>query len=366
MEKLWGATLEVDVNSFKYNVNSIKKYVGKNVDIMPIIKDNAYGTKMNERIDILKDLGIKIVGVAIVDEAVYLRNIGYEGEILILNQISEEEIPALVNYNIIAGIGSIDFLKKIGKHNGAFKVHMEIGTGMGRTGIRPCRTLEYIEEARKQGNIKIDGIYTHFSCSDCDKEYTQSQIESFKMAIAVAKENIKELRYIHCCNSAGIVNFKDAHFNLVRPGLILHGYYPSDDLRDKISLKPCTKLKSRISFIKKVTPGTSISYGRRFITKRDTVVATVPLGYADGVRRSLSNRGSVVISGKKAPIVGSVCMDSFMIDVTDIPGVKVGDNVYIWDNENITLEDVAELYGTITYEVISTISDRVVRRYVEN
>lgn len=366
MEKLWGATLEVNVKNFKYNFNSIKKYVGENVDIMPIIKDNAYGTKINERIDILKDLGIKIVGVAIVDEAIYLRNIGYEGEILILNQISEEEIPALLNYNIIAGIGSIDFLKKIGRYNGTFKVHMEIGTGMGRTGIRPDRTFEYIEEAERQGNIKIDGIYTHFSCSDCDEEYTQSQLESFKKAVKVAKKKIKELRYIHCCNSAGIINFKDAHFNLVRPGLILHGYYPSDNLKDKISLKPCTKLKSRISFIKKVAPGISISYGRRFITKRDTVIATVPLGYADGVRRSLSNRGNVVINGKKAPIIGSVCMDSFMVDVTDLENTKVGDSVYIWDNENITLEDVANLYDTITYEVISTISDRVIRKYVSD
>lgn len=366
MEKLWGASLEVNVSNFKYNINSIKNYVGENVDIMPIIKDNAYGTKINERIDILKELDIKIVGVAIVDEAIYLRNFGYEGEILILNQISEEEIPAIVNYNLIAGIGSIDFLKKIGAHEGIFKVHMEIGTGMGRTGIKPARTLEYIEEAKRQGNIKIDGIYTHFSCSDCDEKYTLNQIEAFKKAVAVAKEHIQELRYIHCCNSAGIINFKNAHFNLVRPGLILHGYYPSEDLKNKISLKPCAKLKSRISFIKKVAPGTSISYGRKFITKRDTIIATVPLGYADGLRRSLSNRGYVVINGKKAPIVGSVCMDSFMVDVTDICNVKVGDDVYIWDNENITLEEVANLYDTITYEVISTISDRVVRKYVEN
>ena len=269
MERLWGATLEIDVDKFKYNFNSIKKYVGENVDIMPIIKDNAYGTKINERIGLLKDLNIKIVGVAIVDEAIYLRNLGYQGEILILNQISEEEIPALLNYNIIAGIGSIEFLKKIGRHDGTFRVHMEIGTGMGRTGIRPSRAFEYIEEAKKQGNIKIDGIYTHFSCSDCDEQYTKRQIESFETAVAVAKEHVKELRYIHCCNSAGIINFKEAHFNMVRPGLILHGYYPSDALRDKIDLKPCAKLKSRISFIKKVTPGTSISYGRKFITNRN-------------------------------------------------------------------------------------------------
>lgn len=245
-----------------------------------------------------------------------------------------------------------------------FKIHIEIGTGMGRTGISPKRIKEFLDESNKYPNIKIEGIYTHFSCSDTDEEYTKKQIASFKEAVSVVQEEIKDLKYIHCCNSAGILNFKEAHFNLVRPGIILYGYYPNDNLKEKINLKPAVTLKSKISFLKEVEAGTSISYGRTFVTKRKSKIATVQLGYADGIRRCLSNKGEIIINNEKAPIVGTVCMDCFMVDVTDLKEVKVGDEVFIWDNKNITVEDIAKIYGTINYEVISTISNRVVREYV--
>ena len=364
MEKLWGARLEVDLSKIVYNINAIKSFVGSGVDIMPIIKDNGYGTKINDKIEILKEAGIKIVAVAIVDEGVYLRKNGYQGDIFVLNQPTSQEIPSIIKYNLIAGIGSISFLHELGKYNNNFKIHMEIGTGMGRTGINPKRVSEYLDVASKYSNIIIEGIYTHFSCSDCDEDYTKLQIKSFNYAIEIAKPRLKDLRYIHCCNSAGILNFPNAHFNLVRPGIILYGYYPSEELKKKIDLKPAIKLKSKVSFIKKVKPGTSISYSRKFITSRDTIVVTVPLGYADGIRRSLSNKGNVVINGMIAPIIGAVCMDCFMVDATDIGDIKVGDDVFIWDNEHITVEDIANIYDTINYEVISTISDRVIREYI--
>lgn len=234
---------------------------------------------------------------------------------------------------------------------------------MGRTGINPKRTFEFLQEAKKYPNVMIEGVYTHFACSDTDEEYTKKQIASFNVAIDVIKRNNVNLKYIHCCNSAGIINYKEAHFNMVRPGIILYGYYPTSELCGKVELKPALKLKTRISFLKEVEEGTSISYGRTFTTKRRSKIATVELGYADGIRRCMSNKGKVVINGKVFPIVGTVCMDSFMVDVTDLEDVKVGDEVYIWDNENITVEDIANIYGTINYEVISTISDRVVREY---
>ncbi len=149
---------------------------------------------------------------------------------------------------------------------------------------------------------------------------------------------------------------------MVRPGIMLYGYFPDETLKGKINLKPCCTLKSKISFLKEVESGTSISYGRTYITNKKTKIANVPIGYADGIRRSLSNKGHVVINGKLAPIVGKVCMDSFMIDVTDFDDVKIGDEVYIWDNKNITVEDIANICGTINYEILSTISNRVIRK----
>lgn len=364
MDRVWEAKLEVNLDNIFHNINEIRKIVGQTVNIMPIIKDNAYGTYLNTRIKDLENNGINIVGVAIVDEGIKLRELGYNGDILILNQPIETEIEAASKYNLIIGVGSIDFLHALGKHKDEIKIHMEIGTGMGRTGIRPSKAEEYIETAKQYPNIIIDGIYTHFSCSDCDEEYTKHQINSFNMALNVAKDKLPKLRYIHCCNSAGIIDFKEAHFNLVRPGLILYGYYPVDYLKYKIDLKPSIKLKSKISFLKTVPEGTSISYGRTFITKRESKIATVPLGYADGLRRCLSNKGKVVINGKIAPIVGTVCMDCFMVDVTDLDNVNIYDDVYIWDNENIHVEDIAKIYGTINYEVISTLSDRIRREFV--
>lgn len=364
MDRVWEAKLEVNLDNIFHNINEIKKIVGPSVNIMPIIKDNAYGTYLNTRIKDLENFGVNIVGVAIVDEGIKLRELGYTGDIFILNQPMESEIEAAEKYNLIIGVGSIDFLHCLGKHKDNFRIHMEIGTGMGRTGIRPSKAEEYIETASQYPNIIIDGIYTHFSCSDCDEAYTQKQIASFNMALEVAKSKLPNLRYIHCCNSAGVLDFEEAHFNLVRPGLLLYGYYPADYLKDKINLKPSIKLKSKISFLKTVPEGTSISYGRTFITKRESKIATVPLGYADGIRRTLSNKGKVVINGKIAPIIGSVCMDCFMVDVTDIDDVQVYDDVYIWDNENILVEDIAKIYNTINYEVISTISSRVRREFV--
>lgn len=363
MQRVWEAKLEVDTKKVINNINTIKNYVGKNVEIMPVLKDNAYGTYIQERLDILNKTNIKIVAVAIVDEGVKLRESGYTGDIFVLNQPLQQELDSIVKYNLIVGIGSIDFLKNIGNKSDVFKIHIEIGTGMGRTGIRPSRINEYLEEASKYSNIIIDGIYTHFSCSDCDADYTNSQIKSFEAALKVVKEKVKTLRYIHCCNSAGIIDFPHAHYNLVRPGLILHGLYPTEELKNKIKLEPTTKLKTKISFIKEVEKGTSISYGRSYITTATTKVATVPLGYADGLRRSMSNRGQVVVNGTIVPIIGKVCMDCFMIDVTSLPEVKVGDDVYIWDNKNICIEDVAEIYDTINYEVLVSISPRVIREF---
>lgn len=357
------SVLEVNLSNFKHNYYEIKKLLKKDIEIMPILKDNAYKTYLNTQIDLLNELNINIIGLAKVDEGIAMRKLGFTKEIFILNQPFENEISKIAEYNLTIGCGSIEFINKLKEFPANFNIHMEIGTGMGRTGIHPKKVLDYINEVRKSSNITITGIYTHFSCSDSDKDYTNKQILSFNSALDIVKKELSSLKYIHACNSAGIINFPEAHFNLVRPGLILYGHYPTDELKEKISLKPVTKLKSKISFLKEVPSGTNISYGKTFVTKRPSKIATVTIGYADGIRRILSNKGSVIINNKIAPIIGTVCMNCFMVDVTDIEA-NVNDDVFIWDNENITVEDIATNYDTINYEVLTGISESVYRKFI--
>lgn len=351
--------MEINLDNFKYNICSIKSKLSDEPKIMPVIKANAYGTYINTRLDILNEFDI--VAVAIVDEGEKLRKIGYKKEIVVLNQPYVDEIEKIIENDLTIGISGMDFVKALAEKKEKIRVHIEIGTGMGRTGIHPDRTKEYIDCIKKSENIIIEGIYTHMSSADSDDEYTKKQIKSFEKAIEIAKKEVPELKYIHASASNGLINFPEAHYNLVRPGIILYGYESGKNILDKIDLKPICKLKSKISFLKKVQKGASIGYSRSYITPKEMQVATVPIGYADGLRRELSNCGEVFVNGCKVPIIGKVCMDSFMIDVTEIKDVKVGDDVWIWDNENIFLEEIAEKCNTINYEIMSTISERVPR-----
>lgn len=355
--------MEIDLNAFEYNVNQIQKYVGSDVKMMPVIKANAYGTYINKRIDIIDKFDI--VAVALVDEAVYLREIGYTKDILVLNQPYKDEIEKIVEYNVTIGLSSKGFLEEIGKLDENIKVHLEIGTGMGRTGIHPDRVDEFVNKIKDFTNIQIDGIYTHLSSADYDDEYTNKQLKSFQKAVDTLSECIGEIKYIHCNASNGILNYPENSYNLVRPGIILYGYESFDKTMEKIDLKPVCRLKSKVTYLKEVDEGISIGYSRSYITKRKAKIATIPIGYADGLRRGLSNKGEVVINNQRAPIIGKICMDGFMADVTDLENVSVGDNVYIWDNEIITLEEVASLADTINYEIMCCVSDRVPRVFIK-
>lgn len=356
--------MEVNLDNFEYNINQIKKYINKDVKIMPVIKANAYGTYINNVPEIVNKFDI--VAVATVDEAVNLRLQNYTKEIFVLNQPYKDEIDKIVKYNATVGISSDSFAEELGKRNEKISVHIEIGTGMGRTGINPKRVEEYIEKVKSYKNIEIEGIYTHLSSADFDKQYTEKQLQYFNNSVEKAKEILGEIKYIHCNASNGILNFPENSYNLVRPGMIMYGYESFEGANKKIDLKPICKLKSKITFLKEVGEGVSIGYSRSYITTRKTKVATIPMGYADGLRRALSNKGYVLIKGKKVPIIGSICMDGFMADVTELEDVSVGEDVYIWDNSNITLEEVAEMADSMNYEMMTTISYRVPRVFVRN
>ena len=355
--------LEISKSAFKYNIEQIRRFLGKDIDIMPVIKANAYGTYINKNLEMIKDF--KIIAVAIVEEAVELRNIGFKNEIFVLNQPYIEDIENIIKYNITVGVASKEFIEEIGKYNEKVKMHLEIETGMGRTGVYIKDLEEVIKILKLQKNVVVEGVYTHLSSADIDEEYTKQQMNTFQDAVNILKNEVNTLKYVHCSASNGLLNFQDNICNLVRPGIIMYGYESSNTTFDVIHLKPIAKLKAKISFIKDIEAGDSISYGRSFVSKSRMKIATVGIGYADGVRRALSNKAKVVINGRKASIVGKVCMDSFMVDVTEIENVKIGDEVYIWDNDNITLEDIALKCDTINYEILCTISNRVPREFVE-
>lgn len=365
MEKSY---LEVNLSCIRNNIEKIKKLVGESITVAPVIKANAYGLGVRALKEVLEEEKIEIVFVATIEEAIHLRKCGYKQEIITLNELLPYEVEKILEYNIVPGISDIEVVRRLNeeakKKNRIQNIHIEVDTGMGRVGKIPEEIIDFAKEISKMTNIYIEGIYTHFSSADSSKEYTNAQIEKFNNTLSELKDLGFKFKYIHSSASAGILNFENARFNLVRPGIITYGYMPDENIENSIGLKPATKLISHVVYVKEVEEGTAISYSRTYIADKRRKIATVPLGYADGIRRTLSNKGKVYINGKYAPIVGNVCMDNFMVDVTGID-VKVGDVVYIWDNENICVEDIAKLCGTINYEILCGISSRVKRVYVE-
>lgn len=353
--------MEVNLNNFRYNIESIRNYAnGK--EIMPVVKANGYGTYINKRLDILNEFNI--VAVATCSEAIELRNIGYDKYIFVLNQPYIDEIDSIIQNDISFGISSIEFLNQILDFEKTIRVHLEIETGMNRTGIDIDNLEMFINKIKTNSNIIVEGVYTHLSSADNDYDYTNRQIEMFKRAICIAQENFSFIKYVHAEASNGILNYNLSFTNLVRPGLIIYGYESFDGVYDLIDIKPVCRLKSKITFIKEVNDGEYIGYSKKYKINGKSIIATVPIGYADGVSRRLSNNGYVVVNGKKASIVGNVCMDSIMIDVTNISNVSIGSDVFIWDNDVLKLDDVARLCDTINYEIISCISDRVLRKFI--
>ena len=350
--------LEINERKFLSNIDKIQEYVGSK-ELMPVIKANGYGTYINKRLNILNKFNI--VAVARVDEAIELRELGYEKEIFLLNQASVLELDDIYKYNITIGISDKKFIKNI---KDKVNCHIEIETGMNRTGVNILELDDVVSLIKDNSNINITGIYTHFSSADDNEEYTNYQIDNFTKAYNKLK-NIFDFKYIHCSASNGLMNYKIDFTNLVRPGLIMYGYESFTGSKNIIPVEGIAKLKTQITFLKTIDSGEAISYSRRFITNRKSVIATIPVGYADGLRRCMTNKGYVFINNHKCPIVGSVCMDSCMVDVTELDKVSVGDEVYIFDNDNITLEDIANIYNTINYEVLCTISDRVKRKFIE-
>ena len=340
--------LEVDLKKINHNIKEIKKYTKK--EVIPVIKANGYGTGICNVKEFINKY--KIVAVANTYEGITLRNNKYKGDILILNQPSIDDINNIIKYDLVVGISSIEFIKKI---KNKIRVHLEIETGMNRTGIRFNDLDVFINDK----HLIIEGMYSHLSCADFDIDYTKKQYSLFKEAYNYLKDKVN-LKYIHLEASSGIINLNDDISNYTRPGIIMYGYYKTN----KIKLLESLRLKTKITFIKEVEKNTSLGYSHGYITNKKTRVATIPIGYADGLSRSLSNKGYVVINNHKCKILGNICMDSTLIDITNVK-CNINDDVYIFDNKIIKLDDLAKELNTISYEFISTINSRVEREYIK-
>lgn len=356
--------LEVDLKKFESNIRNIMKHVAPK-EILPVIKADAYGMGVKNLIGVINEIGIKTACVALVVEGIELKEAGFNGDVLVINPCIIEEIEEAVKCDLILGASIKEQIIEIDrqgkKYNKVVKIHLEIETGMNRTGIRLCDLQEYIHLCKSLENVEIQGVYTHFATSDeKDSQYMYRQIDVFKNAVNRLNENNIFPKYIHMQNSGGVLQLENDNFTTaVRPGIIIYGHNINEEFEDIIDIKPISRLISKVALVKEIENDDS-PYSITGVRK----IATIPIGYADGLPRVLSNKGSVVINNTLCNIVGNVLMDNIIVDVSSLDNVQVGDLVYIWDNINITVEDVAELANTINYEVISRISPRVERRYI--
>lgn len=373
MRPIWA---EINLDHLAYNVRNIKKLVGAS-RLVAIVKADAYGHGASCVAKTMVESGAEAFGVAVITEALEMRESGVKETIMVLSYTPPAYFSDAINHDIILNCLSFDDVKKLDQVAGDLgktaKILISLDTGIGRVGFQPDEEgLAEIIKMNKLRNIEMNSIYTHFASADFkDKKTTYVQLEKYSHAIAKLKEAGVVFEHEHVANSAAIVDMKETYLESVRPGIILYGYHPSDEVKkENLSLKPVMTIKGKIIQLKTVPKGTGISYGHRYITEREeTKIATIPIGYADGYFRALSGKAKVIVHGMLCPQVGSVCMDHIMVDVTEVKDVKVLDEVTLMGEENgvsFTAEDMARIVGTIPYEVICAVSKRVPRIYLKN
>ena len=366
---------EINLDNLVHNLKEIKRVTNDTSEIMAVVKADAYGHGAIEIAKALIGEGIKRLAVATMSEAIELRKEGIDSKILILGYTPRNQFKYLLKYDIIPTIYDYDaafILSKTARHmNKTCNIHVKIDTGMNRLGFKSKdETVEEILKISKLKGIYLEGIFSHFACADeHDKSFAKIQFEEFKLLIDKLKMLNLKIDIKHISNSAAIIDLPKYHLNLVRAGISLYGLYPSREVSvDTIDLKPVMTLKTQISNIKSVPKGTGISYGQVFTTDKASLIATIPIGYADGFSRLLDGNSLVTIDEKKVDVVGKICMDQCMLDVTDIENLHIDKEVTIFgEGKNVnSAEDIAKNLGTISYEVVCMISRRVPRVYIKN
>jgi alanine racemase len=365
---------EVDLGAVAHNVQAIQGLLQPQTKLMAIVKANGYGHGALQIARTALKHGAEYLGVATLSEGVRLREQGIEAPIIVLGFTPTDQVQEVLDYNITTTLYTLEMaeaLSKAATARGERAIgHVKIDTGMGRIGFHTDKaSVEVIKKIVSLPGLCVEGLFTHFSAADEeDKSYTRKQLTIFKEFISQLEQEGIHIPLKHAANSAGLIDMPETHFDMVRAGIILYGLYPSEEVqRNRIKLIPAMTLKTRVSFVKNVDAGDCISYGRKYTAQSERVIATLPIGYADGYPRSLTHKSQVLLGGRRVPTVGTICMDQLMVDVSSVPQVKIDDEAVIFGNQGqecITVEEIAGKLHTINYEIVCMLSERVPRVYI--
>jgi alanine racemase len=379
--------VEVDLKAIRNNYQQIRKMVQeRQVELLPypakgrkaarfpevltVIKADAYGHGMIQVAQMLNRMSVEFFGVSDIPEGILLRKNGIKKKILLLETSLPSQVKDIVDYNLIPTVCTLSlasslntYAKKIGR---PVDVHIKVDTGMGRLGVWHRGAEGFIKDVMRLKNLSVKGLYTHFPLADSNPDYTVTQVTQMHELVKTLDRQGLVVPYVHAANSAGLIDYQAVIFNLVRPGIMLYGLYPDIRLAQKVKLQPAMSVKTRIIFIKTVLKGQGISYGHTFVAPCDLVAAVLPIGYSDGYFRSLSNKSSVLVNGQRCPLLGRVTMDQIVVDVSRVPGVKIGQMAVILGKqkqEEIAADELAGYAGTINYEILCSLGSRLPRVY---
>lgn len=368
---------KIDLDAVAWNMEQMKKNLKEGTEMVAVIKTDGYGHGAVQVASMLESYDyVWGYAVATLDEAVVLRAAEIQKPILVLGCIFPDQYWEMLKYEIRMNVYTKEMAEAISalavERGEQAYVHIKLDTGMARLGFSAEESsIEEIKEIAELPNLVLEGVFTHFAKADEeDKTFTMMQLEKFEWMTQRLEEEGVTFPYVHASNSAGIIDVRRADYNLVRAGIAIYGLYPSEEVdKEKVQLKPALSLKSHIAFVKDIPAGTPVSYGGDFVSDHPMRIATIPIGYGDGYPRSLSDTGYVLIRGKKAPIIGRICMDQFMVDVSDIPEVKFGDKVTLIgrdQEEYLPVEKLSELSGRFNYEFVCDLGKRIPRVYVQD
>lgn len=361
---------EIRGSALRFNLDGIRRKVGPGVKIMGVVKANAYGHGMVGIADLMVDHGIDYLGVGFLEEGIALRNQGISHPILVLGGVLGSQIREFLKYNLEVTVASMEIGEAVEREAALFggpkaRVHVKIDTGMERIGVRAENAPGLLDRMFRLRHVEVVGVYSHFATSDeKDKSFALEQLARFERVLAYADAHGMPIPLRHMANSGAVLDLPQSYFTMVRPGVMTYGAYPSKETTESIPIEPVMSLESKVVFVKEVESGTSVSYGRRFVARRKTRIATVPIGYGDGYSRRLTNQAEVLIGGRRYPSVGTICMDQLMVDIGPDADVHVGENVVLIGRdgaESVSAWSVAEKLGTIPYEVFTAVAERVPR-----
>lgn len=363
---------EIDLRAIKHNLKEIRRVTHPGADIMAVVKANAYGHGVLPVASVVLANGATSLAVAIPEEGIYLRRQGISVPILLLGLTLPEQAEEIVRNHLTPTVATWDSAVALAdaarRLDSSVNVFVKLDTGMHRIGLQCDEAIEFVKNLLTLKGVVVQGIFTHFSMSDMrDKSYTHRQFRCFKQVVTALRNQGIDIPLKSTANSAAVSDLPDTHLDIVRPGIILYGLPPSAEVGGSLSLRPAMQFKTRVIYVKKVPAGSKISYGGTFTTSAASVIATLPVGYADGYNRLLSNKADVLIQGTRCPVVGRVCMDQITVDVTHLPSVSIGEEAVLFGRqgqEEISVDEIANILNTINYEVVCWVSDRVPRVYI--